>query len=161
MTSMIETALRQKQTRAPVAMASPSQPEGAEMNVVAPNAAVNSPIPQPVYEVEPASPPGKTPGDIWLIIQPLEDHSLLFRFSQSVCKAAGAEIAFFISSHRGIAIKLALRNHVSVLDILRDMAEVDDAREQRAFGEGANADILSLLSAPHADEVIRVILKAP
>ena len=89
-----------------------------------------------------------------MIIQPLSDPFLVYRFCQLVRERAGAEIAFFTSSQNTTIIKLTLRNPVSLLDILGNMEEVDECSQE------ASAKNLPPLLNAEGERALWVTLKA-
>ena len=76
--------------------------------------------------------------EIYLALEPMLDASALFRFCNGIHETGSADIAFFSSSPKGIAIKLALRNQVSFMEVLKGMAEVKEVHEDPDLAIGAN-----------------------
>ena len=76
--------------------------------------------------------------EIYLALEPMLDASALFRFCNGIHETGSADIAFFSSSSKGTAIKLALRNQVPFMEILREMEEVEEVNEDPELAVGAN-----------------------
>lgn len=76
--------------------------------------------------------------EIYLALEPTLDASALFRFCNDIHETGTADIAFFSSSPKGTAIKLALRNQVPFMEVLKEMAEVEEVHEDPALAIGAN-----------------------
>ncbi len=76
--------------------------------------------------------------EIYLALEPTLDASALFRFCNGIHETGTADIAFFSSSPRGTAIKLALRNQVPFMEVLKEMEEVEEVYEDPDLSIGAN-----------------------
>ena len=76
--------------------------------------------------------------EMYIHLAPMQDTSALFRFCHGIQKTGSADIAFLSNSTKGTAIKLALRNQTSFMDILKGMADVEDVREDPELAVGAN-----------------------
>ena len=109
-------------------------------------------------------PSGADTGEVYLIIQPDTDPSLVLRFSQSVREIDGADIAFFTSSPRGIAIKLTVRGEVPILAILMELTELAEVEkvsyQERALVEDPNWGLPPFLKF-NSTKAVGVILRDP
>ena len=97
--------------------------------------------------------------EIYLALEPTLDASALFRFCNDINETGSADIAFFSSSPKVTAIKLALRNQVPFMDILKDMADVEDVHEDPDLAVGANWG-LPTFSSLRIKHSARVTLRA-
>lgn len=133
----------------------------AELGMKATTSSVEKmrPVQEAVREEVQPSLASSSPGEVYVIIRPLPEPGVVFRFFKSLQEATGAEIAFFTSSHKGAAIKLALRNHVSIVDILVDMTEVDEATQEEAQGDHSDLNLPSYLTFSR-EKTVHVTLKA-
>ncbi len=113
---------------------------GVELQKQAPNSGSEGENIVPERPEEAITPQLKETGtdEIYLALEPTLDASALFRFCNGIHETGTADIAFFSSTPRGTAIKLALRNQVPFIEILKEMAEVEEVHEDPDLAIGAN-----------------------
>jgi hypothetical protein len=95
---------------------------------------------------------------MYLSVAPLSSAAPLVLFCHTIQQNGVADIAYFSSSANGTAIKLALRSRTPILDILKQMDEVEEIWEDPALDVGANWGVPTFCGL-HIQRSARITLK--
>lgn len=136
----MQSALQPIEKRANEAVGAELHNLGIELQKESPNSVSGGENIVPERPEEAIIPQLKDTGtdEIYLRLEPTPDASALFRFCKGIHETGTADIAFFSSSPKGTAIKLALRNQVPFMEVLKEMPEVEEVHEDPELAIGAN-----------------------
>lgn len=157
MTTTIGQMLRRKEKEEEYQVAVPSLSD-----LAGPGLTEEPPAPVEVEEVqgEVLPPPSNATADeVFLVIAPGTDPSLVFRFCQSIRKIEGVDLAFLTSSPKGITMKLILRKLLPILPIIAMMEEVAEASREGTWAKEPDWGLPPFLTL-NAEKTLGVTLRA-